>query len=109
MKTLNMNKLNMNNLNMNRRSLLTGAAAASAAAALTPFASSLATAAAPPVGKQSSGWYRYKVGAHELPVATDGLTRVRFPHGFVPNKNRHEVNEGWAALFQEKDQMAIPY
>jgi len=104
-----MNNLNMNNLNMNRRSLLTGAAAASAAAALTPFASSLATAAAPPVGKQSSGWYRYKVGTHEVTVATDGVTRFRFPDGFVINKSRDEVNEAWAGLFQEKDQMAIPY
>ena len=102
-----MNKLNMNNLNMNRRSLLTGAVAASAAAALTPF--SLATAAAPPVGKQSSGWYRYKVGTHEVTVATDGVTRFRFPDGFVVNKSRDEVNEAWAGLFQEKDQMAIPY
>ena len=102
-----MNKLNMNNLNMNRRSLLTGAAAASAAEALTPF--SLATAAAPPVGKQSSGWYRYKVGTHEVTVATDGVTRFRFPDGFVANKSRDEVNAAWVALFQEKDQMAIPY
>src|SRR6266446_1160860 len=104
-----MNNLNMNNLNMNRRSLLTGAAAAaaSAAAALTPF--SLATAAAPPVGKQSSGWYRYKVGTHEVTVATDGVTRFRFPDGFVINKSRDEVNEAWAGLFQERDQMAIPY
>src|SRR5882757_4687691 len=93
--------------NLNRRSVLTGAIAASAAAALTPLSS--ATAAAPPVGKQSSGWYRYKVGAHEVTVATDGATRFRFPDGFVINKSRDEVNEAWAGLFQEKDQMAIPY
>ena len=94
---------------LNRRNLLTGAVAASAAVALTPLAPVSVKAAAPPVGKQTSGWYRYKVGTHEVTVATDGATRFRFPDGFVANKSRDEVNEAWASLFQEKDQMVIPY
>jgi glyoxylase-like metal-dependent hydrolase (beta-lactamase superfamily II) len=94
---------------LNRRSILTGAVAAGAATALTPLSLSPATAAAPPAGKQTAGWYRYKVGSHEVTVVTDGVNRFRFPDGFVANKSRDEVNAGWSALFMEKDQMVIPY
>ena len=87
-----------------RRSIWSGAVAASVAPWILPT-----YAAAPPAGKQTAGWYRYKVGAHEVTVVTDGINRFRFPDGFVANKNRDEVNAGWAALFQEKDQMVIPY
>jgi glyoxylase-like metal-dependent hydrolase (beta-lactamase superfamily II) len=97
---------------LNRRSVLTGAVAASAATALTPLViSTPSLAAAPPAGKQNTGWYRYKVGSHEITVVTDGINRFRFPDTFVLNKNRDEVNAGIAALNMgiEKDQMAIPY
>jgi glyoxylase-like metal-dependent hydrolase (beta-lactamase superfamily II) len=94
---------------LNRRNLLTGAVAASAATALTPFATSSSIAAAPPIGRQSAGWYRYKVGTHEVTVATDGVNRFRLPDGFVVNKSRDEINEAWTAMYQEKDQMAVPY
>ena len=49
-------------------------------------------AAAPPVGKQNAGFYRYKVGTHEVTVVTDGVNPSRFPDSFVVNKNRDEVN-----------------
>jgi glyoxylase-like metal-dependent hydrolase (beta-lactamase superfamily II) len=94
---------------LSRRSVLTGAVAATAATALTPLATPPAIAAAPPVGKQAAGYYRYKVGTHEVTVVTDGVNRFRFPDGFVGNKNRDEVNAAWTALFQEKDQMVVPY
>jgi glyoxylase-like metal-dependent hydrolase (beta-lactamase superfamily II) len=94
---------------LSRRSIMTGVAAAAAATALTPFASEPAAAAAPPVGKQAPGWYRYKVGTHEVTVVTDGVNRFRFPDSFVANKNRDEVNAAWTTLFQDKDQMVIPY
>jgi glyoxylase-like metal-dependent hydrolase (beta-lactamase superfamily II) len=96
-------------MQLNRRSVLTGVAAASAATALTPLAGSPTLAAAPPVGKQNAGFYRYKVGTHEVTVVTDGVGRFKFPDGFVANKNRDEVNAGWTAMFGEKDQMVIPY
>jgi glyoxylase-like metal-dependent hydrolase (beta-lactamase superfamily II) len=93
-------------IELSRRSLLTGTAAVTAAAT----APSLPVhAAAPPVGKQAPGFYRYKVGDIEVTVVTDGATRFRFPDGFVANKNRDEVNAAWTAMFQEKDQMLIPY
>jgi hypothetical protein len=89
---------------LNRRSLLTGTAAVTAAAP-----SLLVHAAAPPVGKQAPGYYRYRVGDIEVTAVTDGATRFRFPDGFVANKSRDEVNAAWAAMFQEKDQMLITY
>jgi glyoxylase-like metal-dependent hydrolase (beta-lactamase superfamily II) len=98
-------------IELNRRSVLTGAVAASATA-LTPLAvSTPSLAAAPPAGKQNTGWYRYKVGSHEITVATDGVNRFRFPDGFVANKNRDEVNAGIAQFYMgvEKDHVAIPY
>jgi glyoxylase-like metal-dependent hydrolase (beta-lactamase superfamily II) len=93
---------------LSRRSVLTGAVAA-AAAATDPFAMSPAVASAPPVGKQAAGYYRYKVGTHEVTVVTDGVNRFRFPDAFVANKSRDEVNAAWTAMFGEKDQMVIPY
>ena len=47
-----------------------------------------AKAAAPPAGTQNAGWYRYKVGTHEVTVVTDGVNRFKFPDGFVANKSR---------------------
>ena len=98
-------------MKLDRRTVLTGAVAASAATALTPFAPKPAAAAAPPVGKQTAGWYRYKVGTHEITVVTDGVNKIaKFPDGFVANKSRDEVNAGLAAFYMgEKDQIQIPY
>jgi Spy/CpxP family protein refolding chaperone len=58
---------------LSRRRLLTAAAVASAATAMTPLAHSPARAAAPPVGKQNAGWYRYKVGSFDR-VPERGVT-----------------------------------
>jgi glyoxylase-like metal-dependent hydrolase (beta-lactamase superfamily II) len=82
-----------------RRSLLTSAAAATGAAVLAPLASWPAFAAAPMAGTQNAGWYRYKVGTHEITVATDGVARFKFPDGFVVNKTREELNQGLVAAF----------
>jgi glyoxylase-like metal-dependent hydrolase (beta-lactamase superfamily II) len=91
---------------LNRRRVLTGAALASAAA-LAPSAPS--HAAAPPTGKQNAGFYRYKVGTHEVTVVTDGVNRFRFPDTFVTGKSRDEVNAEWAKFYGEKDQLVVPY
>jgi glyoxylase-like metal-dependent hydrolase (beta-lactamase superfamily II) len=97
---------------LNRRSVLTGAAVATAATALTPLtATGPAFAAAPPVGKQNAGWYRYKVGDIEITVVTDGVNRFKFPDGFVVNKDRAAVNAGLAAAYLQPapDMAAVPY
>ena len=95
---------------LDRRSVLTGAAA-TGAALLAPMATPRARAAAPPAGTQNAGWYRYKVGTHEVTVVTDGVNRFKFPDGFVANKSRDEVNEGLAAAFLQPapDKIAVPY
>lgn len=96
-------------IEVNRRKLLAGTVAASAATTLAPFAPALA--AAPPVGTQNAGWYRYKVGSIEVTVVTDGINRFKFPDGFVVNKTRDEVNAGLAEtrLQPAPDMAAIPY
>lgn len=95
---------------IDRRSVLAGALATSAAF-IAPTATSPAKAAAPPSGTQNAGWYRYKVGSHEVTVVTDGVNRFKFPDGFVANKNRDEVNKGLqeAFLSPAPDMIAVPY
>jgi glyoxylase-like metal-dependent hydrolase (beta-lactamase superfamily II) len=91
---------------LTRRAALTGAAAA----ALMPLAMRApAHAAAPPAGKQAPGWYRYKVGTHEVTVVTDGVNRFKYPDAFIGNVKRDDINNQLAAVFMEKDMMAIPY
>ena len=96
---------------LDRRSLLAGVAALGGASALAPVTTRQATAAAPAAGTQNAGWYRYKVGTHEVTVVTDGANRFKFPDTFVANKTRAEVNEGLAAAFLQPapDEIVVPY
>ncbi len=92
---------------LSRRIVLAGAAAATA---LSPLAAIRSTrAAAPAAGKQTPGWYRYKVGEHEITVVTDGVNRFPLPDSFVANVKKDEVNAALAAAFMDKDKLAIPY
>lgn len=61
---------------LTRRGLLAGATALAATPAL---------AAAPIVGKQAPGFYRYKLGDYELTQVTDGAATFNMPDGFVAN------------------------
>ncbi len=92
-----------------RRSALSGAAALSAAAFGAGSGSSPAAAAAPPTGKQAPGYYRYKVGTHEVTVVTDGANVMALPENFVLNAKKDEVNAALEAAHLEKDKLAIPY
>ena len=89
--------------------LLTGAAAASAATALTPLASSPASAAAPLATTQAPGWYRYNVGSYQITAVTDGRNSFKLPDTFVLNAKKDQVNEALLAAHMEKDMMTIPY
>ena len=72
----------MNNFDLtNRRALLTGAAAMAAAGALGFTADALAKA--PPVNKPAPGFYRFKVGAFEVTVVSDGPLNLGPPSGEV--------------------------
>lgn len=94
---------------LTRRSVIAGAAAGMAAA-VSPIALSPARAAAPAAGKQSAGWYRYKVGDFEVTVVTDGVNKVaKLPDGFVANVSKEEVDKALAANFMPAGSVNIPY
>ena len=98
-------------IKIDRRSVMAGIAATAGAGLLPAFDIRSAKAAAPATGAQNAGWYRYKVGTHEVTVVTDGVNRFKFPDGFVANKNREEVNKGLAEAFLSPapDMIAVPY
>ena len=96
-------------IQLTRRQMLVGTAATTFAAAV-PFApSSPVGAAAPAVGRQAPGFYRYKVGSIEVTVVTDGITRRPVTDDFVLNAKKDEVNAALAAAFMEKDVFVGPY
>ena len=96
-------------MELNRRGLLTGAVAASAATALTPFVSSPLHAAAPPIGKQNPGWYRFKVGEFEITVVTDGSNNNPLADAYVANQPKTAVNAALEADFLAKDRVTGVY
>ncbi len=91
---------------LSRRHLLAGVAASAAA----PAGMNLpALAAAPPVGKQNAGYYRYKVGSIEMTVVTDGANTFKFTDTHVTNKTRGDLNAALEAAHYPKDLMTTPY
>ncbi|MBA2399989.1 MAG: MBL fold metallo-hydrolase [Bradyrhizobium sp.] len=90
-----------------RRNLLSVAAGAAAATTL-PF-NHPARSATPPAGKQTAGWYRYKVGSIEVTVATDGVNKFKMAEDHVTNFKKDVVNAALAEVFMEKDMMTTPY
>ena len=96
-------------IELSRRKLFAGVAAVSAATALTPFASSPLRAAAPPVGKQNAGFYRYKVGSFEVTVVTDGAATNPLSDAYVSNQQKAAVNAALEADFLAKDKVTHAY
>ena len=90
-----------------RRALLGGTAAAGAA--LSVGFDQAAQAAAPPVGKQNAGFYRYKVGDIEVTVVTDGVNRITLPDDLVSNVAKTEVVAALAAAHVEAGMFYNPY
>jgi glyoxylase-like metal-dependent hydrolase (beta-lactamase superfamily II) len=76
--------------------MLAGAAAARTAT-LAPTLPS--QAAAPPVGKQAPGFYRYKVGSHEVTVVTDGARAFPLVEGYVTNASVADVRKALEAAY----------
>ena len=94
---------------LTRRSALLG----TAAAALAPAVASMpAQAAAPPVGKQNAGFYRYKVGDIEVTVVTDGANRFKLRRTtFVAQQERATIStrRSRPRYYADKDLMTTPY
>jgi len=96
-------------IELSRRSVIAGAAAG-AAAAMSPIATSNpADAAAPASGKQTAGWYRYKVGDYEITVVTDGVAVTPLPDAYISNAPKDAVNEALAAQYLPKDKASHWY
>jgi len=95
---------------LTRRTVLAGASAVSAASAggllngLTP-----AKAAAPQLGRQAPGFYRYKVGSLEVTVVTDGARSFPLPESFVNNASKDQVNTALEQAFMPRDKMTLVY
>ncbi|MBN8944132.1 MAG: MBL fold metallo-hydrolase [Rhizobiales bacterium] len=90
-----------------RRGMLSGSAAMVAAGGILSHQST-ARAAAPIVGKQAPGFYRYKVGAFEVTVVADGA--LAFPvENFVLNATAEQVKAALAAAFRGTDALSVPF
>lgn len=92
---------------LNRRTVLTGAVAATTLAAAGPVSNTPAGAAVPKAEKQAPGFYRYKVGEHEVTVVTDGARSFPLPDTLVTNASKDEVNAALEAAYMPKDMMTI--
>ena len=94
---------------IDRRRVLTGAAAVTGTALGRQVALIPAHAAAPPIGKQAAGFYRYKVGSYEITVVTDGARSFPLPDSFVINAKKEEVNEALERAFMPKDRITLVF
>jgi len=95
---------------INRRRLLMGAAAASAVTATWPvLATSTASAAVAPAGKQAPGFYRYKVGEFELTQIADGAATFPMPDGFVQNVSKEQALAAAEAAYMPAGKVTVPF
>jgi glyoxylase-like metal-dependent hydrolase (beta-lactamase superfamily II) len=92
-----------------RRSLLTGAAAITASAVTSTVGHAPARAAAPAVGKQAPGFYRYRVGDFEITQISDGVRIVPMPDGFVKNVSKDQALAALEAAYMPKGQVITPF
>src|SRR3954452_16916218 len=91
---------------LSRRTVLTGVAAAGAATVVQPEST---RAAAPPVGTQAPGFYRYQVGSHEVTVVTDGARAFPLTEGYVTNASVADVRKALEAAYLPSDTVTHPY
>ena len=74
---------------------------------LAPMGHLPAHGAAPPIGKQAPGYYRYKVGSYEVTVVLDGARS--WPLDMVRNATKEDVSAALAAAHLDKEKMTFPY
>jgi hypothetical protein len=93
---------------LTRRSLLTGAAVAGAGTMLWPRSAPV-HAAAPAVGKQAPGFYRYKVGDLEITQFADGARTFLTPDTFVVNASKDQAIAAAQAAYLPTGQVTVPF
>ena len=89
---------------LTRRTILAGTAAVVSSGGATST-----QAAAPPAGKQAPGFYRYKVGSHEVTVLTDGARSFALTDGYVTNAPIAEVRKALVEAYLPPDKMIHHY
>jgi glyoxylase-like metal-dependent hydrolase (beta-lactamase superfamily II) len=94
---------------LSRRTLLAGAASAAALPCFDLWSANFAHAATPAAGKQAASFYRYKVGAIEVTVLSDGVARVPVTEAFVLNVKPEEVNKALREAYMEPGVFIGPY
>ncbi len=94
---------------LSRRTLLAGAASTAALPSFGLWGENFARAATPPAGKQAASFYRYKVGAIEVTVVSDGVARVTVTEAFVLNVKPEEVNKALREAYMESGVFIGPY
>jgi glyoxylase-like metal-dependent hydrolase (beta-lactamase superfamily II) len=95
---------------LTRRGVMRGAAGITGAAALAPVIHIAPShAAAPAVGKQAPGFYRYKIGSFEVTVVTDGMNSNPLSDAYVSNAQKDAVNAALEADFYAKDRVSHAY
>ena len=95
-------------ISLSRRALFAGGAGLATAAAL-PKIVTPSFAAAPPVGMQAPGFYRFKVGDFEVTALHDGAAFRPVKEGFIKNAPLPEVHDALAANFWQDNQIHIPF
>jgi glyoxylase-like metal-dependent hydrolase (beta-lactamase superfamily II) len=88
-----------------RRHLLAGAALVAAGLPLPK----IAAAAAPQSGRQSPGFYRFKIGGFEVTAINDGTWFPKLNPDFVRNAPMPEVQKALADAFQPTEVVTIPF
>ena len=87
---------------ISRRTLLAGAAAGA-------FAPHLASAAVPLDTKQAPGFYRFKLGDHEVTILHDGARSFAPPPSFVTNVPPDQALAAAADAFMPAGKVTVPF
>ena len=87
---------------LTRRTLLAGTA-------LAALSAGTAMAAAPPVGRQTPGVYRYRIGSFELTALYDGIWYRPISDKFIRNAPFSQVKSALTEAFMPADKLATPF
>jgi glyoxylase-like metal-dependent hydrolase (beta-lactamase superfamily II) len=87
---------------LDRRALLLGAGAAGLVGITAPL-----QAAAPPLGTQAPAWYRFRIGAFEATVVSDGPIPIGDPAGAFKGASKADLDRLLADSFLPADNVVL--